>query len=118
MEGDIVILLTFIILIGIYITFLFWSNNRKKNHLMTIESDWKNLKKAIENNHVDGIVKFGTAVIWNEHFTMVKLKEMKKLINVLEKQNPEIKKSKKLENLKLLIFNKSLDWNTKHLNIG
>ncbi|WP_431166504.1 hypothetical protein [Tenacibaculum halocynthiae] len=43
---------------------------------------------------------------------------MKKLINVLEKQNPDIKKSKKLENLKLLIFNKSLDWNTKHLNIG
>ncbi len=73
--------------------------------------DWNNFLKAVSKIHIEGISKFGSELIWNEHFSMIKLKEMSELINTIEKLNPEIQKSDKLKKLKSLIYNKYLHWN-------
>ncbi|WP_289046751.1 hypothetical protein [uncultured Olleya sp.] len=118
MENGIILLMTILICFGIISFFLFWLNKRKKKHLLTIESDWIKFNKSIKNNHIEGVSKFGTELIYNEHFTMVRLKEMSKLINTLEEQNIELKKSNRLEELKSLIYNKYLDWNLEYPYAG
>ncbi|TCI84866.1 hypothetical protein [Tenacibaculum sp. M341] len=114
MENGVVLFVTFFLCLVVIIFFYGWLHKRKKEHLSTIDADWVNFKQAITNKHIDGIVKFGNKVVWNEHFTMEKLKEMSRLIHNLESVHPELKTSQKLENLKSVVYNKYIKWNMKY----
>jgi len=109
-----IILITICICTGIIILFNYWLFKRKKAHAISIETDWIKFNKAITNNHIEGIHRFGKELIYNEHFSMVKLKEKSKLIKRLEEQNPELMHNHQLKNLKSLLYNKHLDWKTKY----
>ncbi|CAL2085886.1 hypothetical protein [Tenacibaculum sp. 190524A05c] len=118
MENGMIIFLTVIICIITPSLFLYWLTLRKKNHLEKIETDWIRFSKAINNNHIEGIIKYGKEVIWNEHFSMIKLKEMSKLIDEFENKNIVLRKEDELKELKLLIYNKYLDWNIEYPFFG
>lgn len=111
MDNGMIILTTLLVPLAIFLLYSYWLHLRKKNHLLTIESDWNNFKKAIVNNHIEGVSKFGTHLIWNEHLNMNKLKEMSALIKTFEDRIPEHDTKNNLKELKLLIYNKYLDWN-------
>jgi len=108
MDNGMILYTTFVVTIGIAIVFYYLINRRKKGHSETIKSDWNNFQKAITNKHIKGINEFGTKLIWNEHLTMEKLKEMSFSIKSLGKDYVELKE------LKILIYNKYLDWNKEY----
>ncbi|WP_299887807.1 hypothetical protein [uncultured Lacinutrix sp.] len=108
MDNGMILITTFVLTIGIVSVFYYRINLRKKRHSDTIKSDWINFKKAIANKHLKGINKFGTNLIWNEHLTMEMLKEMSTGINNLGKDYTELKE------LKILIYNKYLDWKKEY----
>ncbi len=105
MDNITIILLTVVGIILIPIYFFYWLKRRRKEHLITIEKDWIKFNKAITNNHLEGIIEFGKEVVWNEHFSIDKLKEMSKLINEFERNNIGVTKNVTLKELKLLIYN-------------
>ncbi|WP_298421248.1 hypothetical protein [uncultured Kordia sp.] len=117
MGNGIIITLTICIPLGIVSLFYYWLGIRKKRHLQTIVTDWNNFNKAITNNHIDGILKFGTELIWNEHLTMIQLKEMSELIKKFEKTDFKTTKTNEYKELKLLIYNKYLDWNMEYSHV-
>lgn len=108
MDNGTIILITFIVFGGIAIIIQYLFHLRKKRHVDTIISDWNRFEKAITNRHIEGINKFGTELIWNEHLTMNKLNQISDSINNLGKDYSE------LEDLKILIYNKRLDWNKRY----
>lgn len=103
MNNGLILLLTFTIPIVIVILFCFLTRNRKKRHLVSLDSDWRNFKKAIEHKDINGINKYGTEVIWNENLTNDMLIEMNDYLDKVVLDNSE------LENLKNIIFNKKLN---------
>ena len=110
MNNGIILFLTFVITVLTTVFFYYFNSLRKKRHSQTIISDWNKFNKAIQNRHIKGINDFGQKLIFNEHFDIIKLKEMSKLINDLYKNEKELKE------LKMLINNKYLDWNKDYPN--
>ena len=108
MNNGTILILTFIITGGIAIIIRYQFYLRKKRHAETIISDWNKFEKAISNRHIKGVNKFGTELIWNEHLTMNKLNQISDSINNLGEDYSE------LEDLKMLIYNKRLDWNKEY----
>lgn len=109
MDNGLILLITFSLPIAIVIIFYYLVSKRKKIHAKTLKSDWIKFEKAIRHKHINGIVKYGTELIWNEKLTDSKLEQMSKYIDNLEAKNAE------LENLKNLIYNKKLDWNKDYV---
>ncbi len=108
MNNGMILIAMFVIPIGIAIVFYYLMRRRKKRRSETIKSDWNNFQKAITNNHIKKVSELGTKLIWNEHLTSEKLKEMSAFIKSLGKDYAELKE------LKTLIYNKHLDWNKKY----
>ncbi len=111
MDSGIIIFVTVVLCIFISATFYYRLYLRKKKHLLKIDKDWIRFSKAIHSNHAEGVITFGKELIWNEHFSSAKLKEMTALIKTFENENIQLREKEKLKELKLLLYNKYLDWN-------
>tara|TARA_R110001632_G_scaffold43376_6_gene110039 strand:+ start:37322 stop:37654 length:333 start_codon:yes stop_codon:yes gene_type:complete len=105
MNNGIILFSTFIITAIIAVIFYYLFSLRKKRHSQTIVSDWNKFNKAILNKHLKGVDDFGRKLIFNEYLDINKLNEMSELIYDLDKNYEELKE------LKILIFNKHLNWN-------
>lgn len=114
MNNGLILLITLFVSLLVIARYFYWLNSRKKKHLLVIKSDWNDFEKSVANCHIEAMYKFGRKLIWNEYFTMQKLKEMSKLIKDLEDRNSKIDKNQRIKDLKLLIYNKYLDWNIEY----
>ncbi len=104
MNNAIIIATTFIITIAIVVIFFYHMSQVKKRDFKTIEREWKAFNTAVTNKRVQEIKKAGTKLIYNEHITVEQVKKMFQIINVLEKDHPD------LTELKWIIYNKRKDW--------
>jgi len=108
MDNGVILFTTFIVTCSVAIGIHYLLYLRKKIHAETIISVWNKFEKAISNRHIKDVNKLGTELIWNEHLTLDKLNHISNSINNLGKDYSE------LEDLKMLIYNKRLDWNKRH----
>ncbi|WP_298903492.1 hypothetical protein [uncultured Psychroserpens sp.] len=109
MDNGLLLIITFSILLLALIVYFIWLSKRKKRHVETLKSDWNKFEKALNNEHISGIIKYGTELIWNENLTDSQMKKMKESVYPLAEKHAE------LENLKNLIYNKWLDWNRDYV---
>lgn len=109
MYNGLILLITFSVPILLLVVYYFWLSKRKKRHAKTLKSDWIKFEKAINHKHINGIIKYGTELIWNENLTDSKLKKMREYFDELELEDS------KLENLKNLTHNKWLHWNRDYV---
>lgn len=105
MDNGIILIITFILPLGVVTLFYYLLYKQRKKDANHIDALWKKYQKAIAHKHTDGILKFGTSLIYNEHLTDEMLRIMTKDVNGLIDEFPN------LEELRLLIFNKFLHWN-------
>ena len=109
MDNGLILIITFSTPLLILVIYFIWLSKRKKRHLQTLKSDWNKFEKAINNKHINGIIKYGTELIWNENLTDSQLKIMKESVDELVEKNSE------LDGLKNLIYNKWLHWNRDYV---
>ena len=99
-----------LLLLSILIPFLFsgsffWFYHRKKQHTKpTLSIDLKHFKKAHEINDIKGIINYGNKIFYNLNLDNTALLVLDRIISERIKKHPE------LEELRLLIYNKKLDW--------
>ena len=99
---------TFMITIGIAIIFHYLLSIRKKRQLESIKSDWTHFNRGVQNKLPEGIIKYGTNLVFNEHLTASQLEKMYSDIKNLVEEFPE------LEELRVLLYNKHL---TRSMNL-
>nr|WP_321237635.1 hypothetical protein [uncultured Psychroserpens sp.] len=104
MDNGIILIITFSIPLLLLLIYFIWLSKRKKRHAETLISDWNKFEKALSHEHINGIIKYGTELVWNENLTDSQMKKMKESVYDLAEEHTE------LENLKNLIYNKWLDW--------
>jgi hypothetical protein len=109
MDIGLILIITFSTPLLILVVYYIWLYKRKKRHEEILNSDWNKFEKAIIHNHINGIIKYGTDLIWNEKLTDSQLKKMKESVDELVKKNSE------LEGLQNLIYNKWLHWNRDYV---
>ncbi|MFD2917145.1 MULTISPECIES: hypothetical protein [Flavobacteriaceae] len=109
MNNGIILIIAFSFPLLLLIVYYFWLSKRKKRHAESLKSDWVKFEKAISQKHINGIIKYGTELIWNENLTDSQLKKMKESVGELVIEHSE------LENLRILIYNKFLHWNRDYV---
>lgn len=109
MDNGSILIIAFSTPLLILVAYFIWLTKRKKRHAEKLKSDWIKFEKAINHKDTNGIIKFGTELIWNENLTDSHLKKMKDYVNEIAEDNG------KLEDLKNLIYNKWLHWNRDYV---
>ncbi|MDG5493210.1 hypothetical protein [Psychroserpens sp. SPM9] len=104
MDNGLLLIITFSTPLLLLIVYFIWLSKRKKRHAEALIPDWNKFEKALSNEHINGIIKYGTELVWNENLTDSQMKKMKESVYDLAEKHTE------LENLKNLIYNKWLDW--------
>lgn len=112
MNNGLILLLTLLITSAVLIILYIILYKKKKKDKIKIEEDFEKFKKAISIKDIDGIDKYGKSIIYNSNLDMFKFNYIKQNMSEINTDNP------KLKSLKLLIFNKELDWKHIDLNIG
>lgn len=102
------IIFTFIVTISLVLFFYRVLYLRKKKHSVLLKPDFEKFRRAIENKNLEEINYYGEKLIFNTSLTGSKLKEISLLVKQLELE------SYNLKSLRLLIYNKSLDWNKEY----
>ncbi len=105
MDNGFLLIITFLTPLIILTTYYIWLSKRKKKHAETLKSDWNKFEKALNHNHISGIIKYGTELVWNENLKDAQMKKMKESVYPLAEKHSELK------DLKNLIYNKWLDRN-------
>ncbi|WP_425077849.1 hypothetical protein [Psychroserpens sp. S379A] len=104
MDNGLILIITFSTPLLVLIIYFILLSKQKKRHSESLRTDWNKFEEALNNNHINGIIKYGTELVWNENLTDSQMKKMKETVYPLAEEHSE------LENLKNLIYNKWLDW--------
>ena len=104
MDNGLLLSITFSIPLILLFVYFIWLSKRKKRHAEALKSDWNKFEKALNHKDINGIIKYGTELVWNENLTDSQMKKMKESVYPLAEKHSELEK---LENL---IYNKWLEW--------
>lgn len=104
MNNGYIILITFVVTILFAGIVYYLSRLQKQRHQETFKIDWNRYEKALQINDIKGINHYGTLLVKNVHLKSDDLNVIKKEVDPLAEKYSE------LEELRLLIFNKRLEW--------
>jgi hypothetical protein len=85
MDNGLILIIIFSIPLLILIVYFIWLSKRKKRHAEILMSDWNKFEKALNHEHINGIIRFGTELVWNENLTDSQMKKMKESVYDLTK---------------------------------
>jgi len=107
MNNGYILLITFAVTILFAGIVYYLSRLQKQRHQETFKNDWNRFEKALQLNDLKGINHYGTLLVRNVHLKSDDLNVIKKEVDPLAEKYSE------LEELRLLIFNKRLDWDVQ-----
>lgn len=105
-----ILILTFVITTILVTIIYYFLLLKKKKDKWKLINDLRHLEKANLINDIKGINHYGTKVFWNANLDSELLDKVSEIVDSKIKDSPELK------GLKLLIYNKRLDWNKARPN--
>ena len=99
-----VLILTLAFIILVFTILSFWMRRIKIRQSQSFGLDWKLFEKAIAENDIENINRYGVKLVWNAHLKPKHLKIISECVDSRINDFPE------MEELNSAVINKKVNW--------